>query len=225
MITVNRSELDQAIAGLEGAYDGTAKVLDQYMSEKEDLEKRGTDLDNRLNDLLQLKTDTLLKRDETKDTADYIKLSKQLTEADEEVQIIESLQEQLKEDLKQLKQKYIPVIRDSYSKDSAVKRDFDTNHAVDLVRYELLKAIADYAVAIRQEDARVIGTIRDEFLDDSILMQEQSNRGFQRTFDSDRNKLSYSSMMPNLLTKNNVFLACGGNISPEIRSPKPKEVK
>ena len=223
MIKVDRSELDTAIEGLGGIFSNTAKVLADFEVEKTGLEKRGNDLSKRLDDLQQLKVEILLKREEEKDTATYIKLSKQLTEADDEVQILESLQEEQKEDLKQLKQRYIQPITEAYSKESAVKREFDVNYTVDLIRYELVKGIADYADAVRAEDVKVIGTIRDHFLDDSILMQD--NRGFQRNFDYERNKLSYSSPMPNLLTRNNINLATSGGIDNEIRKPKPKEVK
>ncbi|QGS68103.1 hypothetical protein CV093_03995 [Oceanobacillus sp. 143] len=86
-------------------------------------------------------------------------------------------------------------------------RSLDVDYVVEDVRYELVKSIADFANAVRKEDSKVIGVIQDEFLSDSDLMQD--NRGFQRTFDYDRTKLSYSSFMPNLLTRNNINYACG----------------
>lgn len=218
MLKIDRSAVDTAIENLEGMFSNTEKVLSDYEAEKADLEKRGNDLSDRLNELQLLYTETLIKREEEKNTASYIKLSKQLNEADEERKIIVSLQEQLNEDFQQLKQKYIPVIRETYNKDSRAMSAFDVNYEVDNVRYELVKAIADYANAVRKEDSKVIGIVRDEFLSDSALMYE--NRGFQRAFDSDRTKLSYFNSMPNLLTKNNINLACGGGIASEIRKPK-----
>ncbi|AXI08157.1 hypothetical protein CUC15_03880 [Oceanobacillus zhaokaii] len=221
MITVDKSKLDRAIESLEGMFSNTEKVLIDYEAEREELENRGNDLNKRLAELQNKQTETLLLREKTKETAKYIKLSKDLANYQEESQIIVSLQEQLQADFRQLKQKYIPVIRDTYSKDSRVMRSLDVDYVVEDVRYELVKSIADFANAVRKEDSKVIGVIQDEFLSDSDLMQD--NRGFQRTFDYDRTKLSYSSFMPNLLTRNNINYACGGSVDSEIR--KPREVK
>lgn len=221
MLKIDRSAVDTAIENLEGMFSNTEKVLSDYEAEKADLVKRGNDLSDRLNELQQLYTATLIQREEETNTAIYIKLSKQLNEAEEERKIIVSLQEQLKEDFQRLKQKYVPVIRGAYNKDSRAMSAFDVNYEVDNVLYELIKAISDVAKAVRKEDSKVIGIVQDEFLSDSALMYE--NRGFQRTFDFDRTNLSYYNDTRNLLTKNNINLACGGGIDSEFR--KPKEVK
>lgn len=218
MIQLDRTELDKAIEGLEGMYSNTAKVLANYEADKVALELRGNDLNKRLEQLQDKQTKTLLEREAETNTTKYVNLSKQLKEIEEESQIIVSLKEQLQSDFYQLKTKYAPIIRNSYSNDSAVKRDFDVNETVEHVRYELVKAVSDYAVAVREQDSKVIGVIQDEFLSDSMLMQEQ--RSFRRTFHYDRLKLGYSSALPNLLTRNQINLACGGNIDPEIRKPK-----
>ncbi|MCT1905266.1 hypothetical protein [Oceanobacillus sojae] len=222
LIKLDRTELDKAIAELEGMYSATAKVLADYEAEKADLEKRGDELNERLNELQHLHAETLLKREEEKNTAEYVKLSKQLKDADDEVQIIQSLQEQLSEDKLQLKQKYVPLIRSSHGKDTSARNALDVNYVVEDVIYELMSGIADFSNTVRKENDKVIGTIRDEFLDDRQLME--NNKVFKRQFDYGVG-LSYSSTLPNVLNKHQVNYATAGNIHPEIRKPQAKEVK
>lgn len=221
MLEINREELDAAIADLNGMFAETERVLANYEAEKEALEKRGQDLDNQLATLQQQHLELLLQKEGEKDTKKFIAISKKLETINEDMKLIGYLKDQLKDDLTALKQSYIQPIKEAYSNDSAIKRDMDVNYLVDYMRHELVSAIAEYASKVRQEESKVYGTIADEFLDNNELMA--TNKSFKRSFDFDRTNLSYSSMIPNLLTRNNINLACSGHIAPEIT--KPKEVK
>ncbi|USK27363.1 hypothetical protein LIT32_18010 [Bacillus sp. CMF21] len=218
MLKIDRSEIDKAIKEMN-LFTATQEVLNAYEKEKAVLEKRGKDLNERIAELTERHATTLIDRESASDnTSDYIYLSKELASIDEEMRIILSLQEQLAGQFTALKQKHAPMIRETYSKDMAVKREFDVNSLVDYVRYELVKSIADYANAVREQDAKIMPLIYDEFLDDEQLMQE--NKSFKRTFDFDRHKLSYSEASKSVISRDNINWACGGNIAPEITKPK-----
>lgn len=218
MLKIDRSEVDKAIENLE-MFTDTEKVLDDYETEKKVLIKREEDLNKRVVELQEEHTQLLLDREIVKDsTSDYIYLSKQLSVANDEMQIIVSLQEQLKDDFRALKQKYIPIIRGTYSKDLQGKNEFPVNFTVESVRYELIKAIADYANEIREQQQPLIPLI-GEFLDDEELMEE--NRGFRRLFEFDSTNLSYTGeLSKSFIHRNHIFYACGGNVHPEIRKPQ-----
>ncbi|SIR38192.1 hypothetical protein SAMN05878482_103486 [Peribacillus simplex] len=225
MITVDRTKIDQSIENMGTMFNATKEVLASYEEEKKVLEKRGEDLNKKVAELQEQHTQLLLDREIAKDnTSDYIYLSKQLADTQKEMRIIVSLQEELKWDFKQLKKKYVLTIQNTYGKDLSAKSQFDVNANVELVRYELLNAIADYAKEVRKQQQPLMEIIGDEFLDDEELME--NNLSFRRAFDFDSTYLSYWAEAGNsVIGKNQVFSACSGNLDPNVRKPKVKEVE
>ncbi|HFK1661941.1 hypothetical protein [Bacillus cereus] len=200
MLKIDRKAVDTAIEEME-LFTATKEVLANYEVEKEALEKRGDVLTERLAQLQEQHTQTLIDREVASDNpSDYIYLSAQLTKFDDEVKILLSLQDQLKEDFTALKQKYMPIIRDTYSNDSATRhKHFNVSETVTYVRGELQQAISDYEKEISEQDQQVMPVIYNDFLDDSELMNESWDDpdrrkralAFKRTFEFDRNNLSY----------------------------------
>lgn len=201
MLKIDRTTVDKAIKELEGMFNATNEVLKKYKAEKNALEEREEFLKDRLTQLQEQHSTILIDREVAKDNpSDYVYLSKQLTEIDEEVKILLSLQDQLKENFTALKQKYMPIIRETYSKDkSAIHQVFNVNESVRNIRDELKKAISEYEQAINNQDKQVMPVIYEDFLGDSDLMNESwddpSRRSkalaFKRTFEFDRTKLYY----------------------------------
>ncbi|TDY53728.1 hypothetical protein [Bacillus subtilis] len=202
ILKIDRSAVDEGIKNLDGMFNATNDVLNEYEEEKKSLEKRGEHLDRRLAELQEQHVTLLMDRETAKDNpSDYIYLSTQLKKIDEEVKILLSLQDQLKEEFKVLKEKYMPIIRETYSKDSLVRNNFNVNEAIASVRDELKQIISDYEKAINEQDQQVMDIIYEDFLDDSELMDESWNDperrrkalAFKRTFDFDRNRIYYTS--------------------------------
>ncbi|PAW37821.1 hypothetical protein CKQ70_30995 [Bacillus toyonensis] len=89
------------------------------------------------------------------------------------MKVLLPLKEALQEEYTLLKQKYMPIIRETYSKDSATRnKHFNVSEAVSYVREELKLVISDYEKAISEQDQQVMPLIYDDFLDDSELMNE-----------------------------------------------------
>lgn len=200
MLKIDRTSVDKAIEEME-LFTATKEVLASYEAEKEALEKREEVLTERLAQLQEQHTQTLMDREVASDNpSDYIYLSAQLTKIDDEVNILLSLQDQLKGDFTALKQKYMPIVRETYSKDSSARnKHFNVSEAVSYVREELKLVISDYEKAISEQDQQVMPLIYNDFLDDSELMNESWDNpdrrmkalAFKRTFDFDRNNLLY----------------------------------
>ncbi|HDR6219341.1 TPA: hypothetical protein QCU06_005907 [Bacillus cereus] len=200
MLKIDRTTVDKAIAKME-LFTATKEVLASYEAEKEALVKREDVLAERLAQLQEQHTQTMLDREVASDNpSDYIYLSAQLTKIDDEVKILRSLQDQLKGDFTVLKQKYMPIIRETYSKDSSARnKHFNVSEAVSYVSDELNQAISDYEKAISKQDQQVMPVIYNDFLDDPELMNESWDNpdrrmkalAFKRTFDFDRNNLLY----------------------------------
>ncbi|MEW5202655.1 hypothetical protein ACRS42_26815 [Bacillus thuringiensis] len=200
MLKIDRKAVDKAIEEIE-LFTDTKEVLANYEAEKEALVKRGDVLTERLAQLQEQHTQTLIDREVAKDNpSDYIYLSAQLSKLDDEAKVLIPLQDQLKEDMTALKQKYMPIIRETYSKDSSARnKHFNVSEAVSSVRDELKQAISDYEKAISKQDQQVMPVIYADFLDDSELMNESWDNpdrrmkalAFKRTFEFDRNNLLY----------------------------------
>ncbi|WP_258131851.1 hypothetical protein [Bacillus cereus] len=220
MLKIDRTAVDKAIEEME-LFTDTKEVLAKYEAEKEALVKRGDVLTEKLAQLQEQHTQTLIDREVANDNpSDYIYLSAQLTKIDDEVMILLSLQDQLKGDFTALKQKYAPTIQEVYSKDLRGKDQLPVNDMVDSVRYELIKSISDYAREVRNQQAPLMTTI-GEFLDDKEVMEE--NRNFKRLFEFDSTNVHYSESQKSVVDRIHIFSACSGNMPSEIR--KPKDVK
>ncbi|HGE5804339.1 TPA: hypothetical protein ACGGKZ_004715 [Bacillus thuringiensis] len=217
MLKVDRTAVDIAIEEME-LFTATKEVLANYEAEKEVLERREEALEERLAQLQEQHAQTLIDREVAKDNpSDYIYLSAQLTKIDDEVKILISLQGQLKEDFTALKQKFAPTVQATYSKDLRGKDQLPVNGMVEHVRYELLKAISDYAREVRTQQAPLMETI-GEFLDDEKVMEE--NRSFHRLFEFDSTNVYYSESQQSVIYRQDIFTACSGNFPSNITQPK-----
>ncbi|MEC1633064.1 MULTISPECIES: hypothetical protein [Bacillus cereus group] len=200
MIKLDRTAVDKAITEMK-LFEATKEVLASYEAEKEVLKKREEALTERLAQLQEQHTQTLIDREVANDNpSDYIYLSSQLSKLESDMKVLLPLKEALQEEYTLLKQKYMPIIRETYSKDSATRnKHFNVSEAVSYVREELKLVISDYEKAISEQDQQVMPLIYNDFLDDSELMNESWDNpdrrmkalAFKRTFDFDRNNLLY----------------------------------
>lgn len=200
MLKIDRKSVDKAIEEME-LFTATKEVLKQYEAEKESLVKREEALAERLAQLQEQHTQTLIDREVASDNpSDYIYLSSQLSKIESDMKVLLPLKEALEEEYTLLKQKYMPIIRETYSKDSSARnKHFNVSEAVSYVRDELKLVISDYEKAISKQDQQVMSVIYDDFLDDSELMNESWDNpdrrmkalAFKRTFEFDRNNLLY----------------------------------
>lgn len=200
MLKIDRTSVDKVIEEME-LFTATKEVLKQYEAEKESLVKREEALTERLAQLQEQHTQTMLDREVANDNpSDYIYLSSQLSKIESDMKVLLPLKEALQEEYTLLKQKYMPIIRETYSKDSSARnKHFNVSEAVSHVRDELKLIISDYEKAINKQDQQVMPIIYDDFLDDSELMNESWDNpdrrmkalAFKRTFDFDRNNLLY----------------------------------
>lgn len=218
MLKIDRSAVDAAIENIGTMFTDTQAVLDNYETEKQVLVKRGEDFSKRVAELQEQYTQLLLDREISKDsTSDYIYLSKQLTSTDEEMKIILSLQEQLKEDFTALRMKHAPIIEATYRKDLSAKHQLNVNDMVEHARYELVKAIQDFASEVRKQQSPLLPAI-EEFLDDKTVME--ANRNFERLFEFDGTNLYYSEFDKTVIHRMDIFSACSGNMPPNITKSK-----
>ncbi|MGM2612309.1 hypothetical protein, partial [Bacillus cereus group sp. BceL008] len=109
MIKLDRTSVDKAIAEMK-LFEATKEVLASYEAEKEILEKREEALTERLAQLQEQHTQTLIDREVASDNpSDYIYLSSQLSKIESDMKVLLPLKEALQEEYTLLKQKYMPI--------------------------------------------------------------------------------------------------------------------
>uniref|UniRef100_UPI001BCC4F6B hypothetical protein n=1 Tax=Vibrio cholerae TaxID=666 RepID=UPI001BCC4F6B len=93
-------------------------------------------LTERLAQLQEQHTQTLIDREvASENPSDYIYLSSQLSKIESDMKVLLPLKEALQEEYTLLKQKYMPIIRETYSKDSSARyKHFNVSEAVSYVR-------------------------------------------------------------------------------------------
>jgi hypothetical protein len=216
MLKVDRTELDKAIENLV-MFTDTEELVAEYEKEKNLLDNRGKAIEEQLQQLQEQHAKLLADRELCTDNpSDYIYLSKELTKTDEEVKLLLPLQERLQEDYKELKLKYAPQISRVYMRDLAAKNELNVGQLVESVRYELLKAVTDYAKAVKKQQTAVT-LLAEEFIDDKDVKEEYPRLAHR--FDYDAGNLSFSHFEKYVIHKDDVFAACSGN----LKYPAPTE--
>lgn len=200
MLKIDRSAVDEAIKNMN-MFTATLEVIASYEAEKKVLKERGEFLTQKLEQLQEQQVTLLMDRETANDSpSDYVYLSKQLKEIEEEVKILLPLHEQLKEEFTELKKKYMPIIQSTYKEDSAKRNSyFNVSEAVTSVKEVVKGTISDYEGEIHKQDKQVMAVIYAEFLDDAELMDEswddpvrrKKALAFKRAFDFDRLALYY----------------------------------
>jgi hypothetical protein len=219
MLVIDRSAVDLAIENIGTMFAETEKVFADYETEKQVLIKRGEGFNKRISEIREEHAGTMIDRETiAKDsTSDYIYLSGKMKQLDDEMKIILSLQEQLKEDFTALRMRYTPIVEATYRKDLSAKNQLNVNDMVEHARYELVKAIHDFASEVKNQQ-RPLQSAVDEFLDDKEVME--INRNFERLFEYDQTNLYYSEPLKTVIGRKDIFTACAGVMPSEIREPE-----
>ncbi|KAA2385668.1 hypothetical protein F2Y18_26260 [Bacillus cereus] len=98
MIKLDRTAVDKAIKEMK-LFEATKEVLASYEAEKEILEKREEALTERLAQLQEQHTQTLIDREVASDNpSDYIYLSSQLSKIESDMKVLLPLKEALQEE-------------------------------------------------------------------------------------------------------------------------------
>ncbi|MFS0639190.1 hypothetical protein AB1K84_25280 [Mesobacillus foraminis] len=220
MLKVVRTELNKAIANMEEVFSGTKEVIAKYQAEKSLLDEKEDHLNQYLRDLQNDHTANVVSQQNTTDISEVIYLQKQSKELVNESRIIESLLEDLEGERLQLKLRYAPLIQGAYEREMAkAQRQFDVNDEVDNLLYQLVLGISDYAHEVRKQHNAMIPIV-EEFLDSGEVLE--ANKRFNQVFSHENGNLPYWQTNKTVLHREDIRLACGGNVPPEIR---PKEVK
>lgn len=219
MITVNRKALDKELKEVDLFVHTKAAVAD-YKAELKLLEERGEKLTEKLAHIQANHTENLLKLIGNTDVDEIIKLKLNNVNLVSESKVVSSLLQSIEEEKTDLKIQHAPLFREALREDGKVRHKYNANEIVDVMRYEMLKAIADIGSEMMSQYRAIAPDVRELF-DDAAVQEAHVRIG--RHFESEHYRLAYWEANKTVISKNDIFIATGGSLPSNIRKPEVKK--
>jgi hypothetical protein len=197
----------------------TKKVIADYKKEAERIDQQERELNAELNVLQEEMTTNILDQD-TAGVSEMIYLKIQAKEIVKRKEIIDVLLEELAEERTALKLEFVPLLRTALGKTGI--HEYDVTEMVERYRYELLKEVADTGKQIRNQYTEIESDIMEVF-EDSRVKEQHPHIVYQ--YGRDNFKPSFSWFNRDVVSKNEVFYACGGTMPEGVTVPKEKDVE
>ncbi|MEH7441126.1 hypothetical protein V7201_02215 [Bacillus sp. JJ1122] len=218
LISIDRKELDNAIEEMS-LFTETKKVITEYEKEESKLDERQEHLNTRLSDLMKKQVNNFQEQQVYRNVDDLIYLQLNAKEINNEIAILETLLEELKEEYQKLKLKFAPAFKDASSKDSSIiNMKYGMTAVLEQVKYDLLTALMDLKKGLDTELQQVSKA-------NEVLMDKQVNEKYRTTYNvlsNSKIKPVFSYPYPYLINRNEVWAACDGSIT--MNNPR-KEVE
>lgn len=219
MIKIDRKEVDKLLNDMD-LFVHTKAALVDYKAELKQLEVRGEKLEEKLARIQSEHTENLLKLEGNTDVNAIIELKMENIHLVSKSKVVAALLESLEEEKTDLKIKHAPLF------DAALKTDmqarggkYDLNQIIDIVRYEMIRAIADIGKEMKKQFFAIESDVKEVF--DDVAVREtyvQIGRGFTQ----EHYQPFYSEFDKTVISKQDIFTAVSGQIPQRIR--KPEEV-
>jgi hypothetical protein len=196
-------------------------VIEDYDKAAVKLEGRENLLKTELEDLQNQHTKNYFDLEGTEDVGEIIYLQKQNKDIIYEIEVIDSLLEKVADDLTALRIEYCPRFLDAINKDKQTNNSkYNVNEIVNQYRYEMLFLIAEISKAMQSQYGEVSAAVY-EVIGDKAVREVYPRLDY--VFNSDHWRPTYGESMPTVISKQDVFLARDGQLSPSIPRPKGSE--
>lgn len=220
MLEVSRKELDKTLADMGNLFAGTKDILSQYEEQKAAIELREQELKQQLSKLREEQAAIAAEKEANKgNMLKYLTLSKQLSDLENDVQILSKLLSEIDAEFTGLKLTYAPKLKETYQRDLAAKGKLDVKFLVDYFLYELSKGISDYSGSLLKEYRLLMNEeVLDEFLSDAAVLA--ANAGFSKAFSYEAAQPVYFENRTILLRKENIMWSLSGSMPADIYPPR-----
>lgn len=197
------------------------KVIGTYKADAEVLEAQERELNADL-EALQAELTANLLDSEGADVTEKVYLKIRQKEIVSKSEVIDTVLEELQEEKAQLKLEYVPKLREAKGKDGKVKAEYDANTIVDKYKYLMLSEIAEIGKDMQKQYYSIAPDLMD-ILDDPKVNEVYRNVKYQ--FTSDSYKPSYFEGNKTVVHREDIRLACSGNLPQGLKAPKEKDVE
>lgn len=217
MITINRKDVDKLLKEMD-LFVHTKVAVSAYKEELKQLEERGEKLAEKLAAVQAEHTENLLKLNGTTDVDEIITLKFENINLVSNSKVVSFLLEGLEEEKTDLKVKHAPLYEAATKADMKARSGkYDANAIVDVLRYEMVRSIADIGMKMQEQFFAVEADVKEVF-DDVAVKENHVNIG--RGFTPEHYKPSYSEFSKTVVSKQDIFTAISGQMPPNIRKPE-----
>lgn len=187
-VEVDRKELEKWISEMD-LYPNTKEVVTEYKAIAGKVEERQVLLQQQLDDLKQKHVQNMLDQ-ETANVAEIVYLKIQQKKTAEEMNIIDTLLAETKEEKQELMYHYYKVYRKALSMDGAIASQYDVKPVIDRVLSQTMAIIAEVGMESRQQYLEVFPDVDDLFSDSKV--REMYPRIIDESFNADRHRPRYN---------------------------------
>ncbi|WP_102262850.1 hypothetical protein [Mesobacillus jeotgali] len=213
MIKVDRKALDKTIDSMN-LFPETKKAVAEYKENANLLDQRETMLKEQMAVIQKKHTENLMNQQVITDISELIYLKKQAKELVYETNVINSLLEELSEERTAVKLKYVPIFQQAIEDDRRSRPDYHVNQMVELIRWELVKAVADLSQAM-QTQQKEVSAIHEVMNDPTVKVQYPRIEYMLNT----KVQPVYSESFDTVLSRYHMFAARDGQIPSDIKRP------
>ncbi|WP_342537951.1 hypothetical protein MKY15_15675 [Sporosarcina sp. FSL K6-1540] len=217
MLNVNvefdKKELKKLIEGMD-LYLNTKEVVAQYKAVADKVDEREILLQQQLDDVKLKHLQNLLDQ-ETANVAEIIYLKIQAKKMAEEMQIIDTLVAEAKQEKEELMINYYKVYRNALSKDSAIAKGYNVTPIVDSVLSQTMAIIAEVGAEAREQYLEMSPDI-DELFGDAKVRQVFP-RILDESFEFHRHNPSFSGSKT-VLESHDIETAISGRVSDRFKA-------
>lgn len=219
MITVDRKAIDKLIKEMD-LFKNTSATITDYKNELKKLEEKENQLKERLQVLQTSHTENTIALASEGEVNAIIALKRENNDLNNDSKIINSLLEGIEEEKSSLKIRYAPLYNQALRNDMADRQGkYNANKIVDVMRYEMLKAIVDIAKEMRKQYHEVSPDVLDLFEDKAVI----ESLVHKLRLNEDHYKPTYGEMFNTVISRQDIFAAVGGSMPQKFKNPN--EVK
>ncbi|AOZ90684.1 hypothetical protein BK049_11875 [Bacillus xiamenensis] len=195
------------------------KVVEEYKAKAEELAEQEKELKADLEALQQEMTMNMLEQ-ENAPVSERVYLKIRNKEIVSKAEIIDTLLEELEEERTALKLEYVPKYREALGK--ADIQEYNATKIAEKYRYLMLKEISEIGRQM-QEQYREIAPEIDEVFQDKGVLEQYPRLAYAYTYEN--YVPSFSWFENSVVSKNEVFSACRGNLPHGLKEPKEMDVE
>jgi len=198
-------------------FESTKKVLAEYTAENDKLEEREEYLKNELASLQEQHTAILIDTQNTEEIGERIYLAKQAKETVTESEVLMSMLEAVAEEKKDLKVKYVPILKKATQTDRELLGDYSATEIVKKHRQTMLTQIADIGTQMQNQYYAIAPDVL-EILGDSEVKEVFHSRDLR--FEREEYRPSFVWFTTSVVSKQDVFSAASGFLPEDLKKLK-----
>ncbi|QTL49965.1 hypothetical protein [Priestia aryabhattai] len=214
LIKVDVSGIKKMIEEMD-IYKETKKEIEQYEAEKALIDARKQEIENRMEHLQKALTENMLACETYKhEPSTVINLKHEQRELNRDLEVLNLMLDEMKEEYVELKLKYAPIFRQAGNKEKG--KHISVTEEIEETKYVMLTAIAELSSEMRRQYLEVEDALTEVYNDPTV----RENLRYREVVHGEYPSPSFSYFETAVIHKNEVFGATRGY----VKMSKPKSL-